>query len=336
VTKRLFDCSRSTFGGEFDLSQASCTIYRDSASSLPPENLILDGFTYERFHDCAIDWKSRVAWLNRQPKRHLGQSGNAYNGDREIKSVFRPQPWVQCYEVLRKMGYDKDAKELAVCREKTRAHSSNTSRVSKIWYGVLSISVGYGYKPERALYWSMLFFSVGWLTFATAANMGFMSPRDGSVQAYLASKPNLRLPEHYTRFNAPIYALDNYLPIIELGQDTAWEPSDNQTGERRDKYLSSEWWEEATRLALGHDWAVTGSSSSSQLNGRLTQAGAMRGGISKQPTNVLARYADFVAGGIAFAFHLGVHRAVYWTMEILGWLFVSLYIAGMSGVMKSE
>jgi hypothetical protein len=36
------------------------------------------------------------------------------------------------------------------------------------------------------------------------------------------------------------------------------------------------------------------------------------------------------------AFSWGVHRVVYWADEVLGWIFVSLFIAGMSGIMKKE
>jgi len=38
----------------------------------------------------------------------------------------------------------------------------------------------------------------------------------------------------------------------------------------------------------------------------------------------------------ALLFDLGFHRFVYWVEEFLGWVLVSLFVAGMSGVMKKE
>ncbi|MCH8858370.1 MAG: hypothetical protein IID54_02175, partial [Proteobacteria bacterium] len=74
-----------------------------------------------------------------------------------------------------------------------------------------------------------------------------------------------------------------YLPLIELGQDTAWTLSNAKTcAARQDKVC---------------------------FNGNRWQEGFFR---------------------------LGIHRVLYWTMAILGWIFVSLLIAGMSGVMKKE
>jgi hypothetical protein len=35
-------------------------------------------------------------------------------------------------------------------------------------------------------------------------------------------------------------------------------------------------------------------------------------------------------------FAQGWHRVLYWSEEFLGWVFVSLFIAGMSGIMKNE
>ncbi|MBV9062852.1 MAG: hypothetical protein JOY77_07965 [Alphaproteobacteria bacterium] len=247
--------------------------------------------------------------------------------------TFRPQPWGQAVKVLRDMGHEEDARELAVKREILRSQSAATRWHLKAWLRLLHITIGFGYKPHYALYWSAGFLLIGWIIFGAAADLGFMAPRDGSVQAYLASaardgRGSARLPEHYTRFNAPVFALDNYLPIIELGQDLSWEPSDVQTGHRRDTSAcysthgskGGSWYcdaVEAVRMALGHDWTITG--------------------VPTRSEKVKPFYEPDLATAVAmWAFRLGLHRFVYWSLELLGWLFVSLYIAGMSGLMKKE
>jgi hypothetical protein len=43
-----------------------------------------------------------------------------------------------------------------------------------------------------------------------------------------------------------------------------------------------------------------------------------------------------LAGAGTGLFRCGVHRFVYWIEIVGGWIFVSLFIAGMSGIMKKE
>ena len=149
------------------------------------------------------------------------------------------------------------------------------------------ITVGYGYRPEFALYWSLGIILASWLTFSTARNFGYMTPREAAVITYMAKQPGASLPPRTTEFNAFIYALDVYLPVIELGQDSTWKPSDHPA---------------LYALPPRND-------------------GTIIYGLSEMAV---------------WSFRSGFHRFVYWTRQILGWLFVSLYIAGMSGIMKKE
>jgi hypothetical protein len=381
--------------GNLNLTQASCRTYSDHRESWPKNGHIkLDGFTYERFHDCETGWKHRLEWLLRQPPEDTGHArlnippdrDPSISGWRQLLRVlasirllpsmilrgcaavggallaiamwfirgstprmpesFRPQPWTQAVKVLRDMGHDDDARELAMQREIVRARSTGTRWHLRLWLNLLRVTIGNGYRPQLALYWSLGFFLFSWAIFAAAANMGFMAPREGSVQVYLAQNHGAKLPEHFTRFNAIIFALDNYLPIIELGQDQAWEPTDIQTGHRRDAYLKSCWYVEAGRLAFGHDWSITGSVTANSDKKKVDAKSSKTKNAPQPKPNATCVSAprpkpndgiiDSIAAVFYSAFSLGFHRFVYWTMELLGWLFVSLYIAGMSGIMKRE
>src|SRR6185312_9599650 len=119
------------------------------------------------------------------------------------------------------------------------------------WHQFTFYTVGCGYRPEWAALWSLGFILFGWLTFATAANMGFMAPRDGSVVAYLAANPNAEIPDDYTKFNAFVFAADAYLPVIELGQDLSWEPSPEQHGGVRLLAPDGDGWTCASQLLRG-------------------------------------------------------------------------------------
>src|SRR5581483_419439 len=154
----------------------------------------------------------------------------------------------------------------------------------RLWYWFIGRTVGYGYRPELALAWSLAFWLVGVLVFAGAAEYGFIAPRDGQVLVEVLEGKEPFVPDSYPRFNAFIYAADAYLPIIELGQDEAWTLSNTKDCRMRPA-------------------------------GRCVAHGAP----------ILEQL--FAAGG---------HRVVFWALEVLGWIFVSLYIAGMSGLMKRE
>lgn len=301
--------------GRVVLEQAKCRTYSDDSSARPAQGkLVLDGFAYERFHDCT-KYDDRLAWLRLQPDDHL-------------KTSFRPQPWTQAIKVLRDMGHDDNARDLAIEREIARSASTEIGQTRRVWLWLQRYTTGFGYRPQYALVWSLAVFLTSWLVFATAANLGFMAPRDGSVVSYLAAHPGAKLPEHYTRFNAPIYAFDNYLPIIELGQDQAWEPSDVQSGYRR--VTNDGWLVEGVRLALGHDWSITSAAANESLDPVLPVK-PVAVATSGDPG-----LFDGLADGEAWLFRHGFHRFVYWAAEILGWIFVSLYIAGMSGIMKED
>jgi hypothetical protein len=300
--------------GRLVLDHTTCRTFSDDRDSWPNAGgLVLDGFAYERFQNCSTDSAVRREWLELQSEEHL-------------KKTFRPQPWTQAIKVLRDMGHEEDARDLAIARELTRLTSDGTKGLQKLWLRLQRRTTGFGYRPRYALYWSFLFFALGWLTFATAANLGYMAPRDGNVVTYLAAHPGAKLPEHFTRFNAPIYALDNYLPIIELGQDQAWEPSDVQSGYRR--ATDDPWYKEMVRLLLGHDWSVTSTAAAEGPDPVFS--------VKKPLVHPPGGFLAWMAGGEATLFHYGVHRFVYWALEFLGWIFVSLYIAGMSGVMKDD
>jgi hypothetical protein len=265
--------------GRLLLSQTRCRTYRDDPQSWPaPGKLVLDGFTYDRFDDCATDWKIRRAWLERQDKDHLNGS-------------FRPQPWTHAIDVLRTMGHESDAKELAICREIARSRSQSTKAFLKFWYFLLWLFVGYGYRPWRAVWWSAAFIAIAWWVFASAASLGYMAPRDGNVRVtpeWNVAKPGTqKLPWTYPPFNGLVYALDDYLPVIEFGQDEAWEPSTKKT------------------IVVIHS----------------------------APDMLGLRYLPTAP---EWLFTSGWHRVLYWIEEFLGWVFVSLFIAGMSGLMKKE
>jgi hypothetical protein len=308
--------------GRLILEQTKCRTYSDDESAWPePGKLLLDGFAFERFHNCATSWETRAKWLHLQPDDHKGRD-------------FRPQPWIQAAKVLRDMGHERDARELSVERERVRAKSDRIKRKNSnsrwlrrtgplldLWNWILRATIGYGYMPWRVLYWSAGIVAFGWLVFAAGGDLGYMSPRDGVVQTYLASHPEAQLPDTYIRFNAFVYALDAFLPIIELDESQGWEPDDEQHGFVRPLAADEGLITCTKRLMTGQN-----------MEWRRTAPSNARSCGYAADTGVLAT----LSSGTAWLFRHGAHRAVDWLLELLGWALISLFIAGMSGIMKKE
>jgi hypothetical protein len=78
-------------------------------------------------------------------------------------------------------------------------------------------------KPIRILFLILALWISGSLVFWRAAYFGAMVPTNKDAVAELkASRP---LPPGYPTFHPFVYTLENVLPVVRLGQDDKWAPS---------------------------------------------------------------------------------------------------------------
>lgn len=166
-----------------DLRYSSVGLIRDDPSSWP-EALRLDGMTYRRFSSTGKH-SERVGLLSRDP-----------NG-------FRPQPYGQLAAVLREEGHDDEARTVMLAYERHRRDGLRP--MGAFWGYLQDWTIGYGYRPWRALLWLLVFLSFGTGLFA------HFRPR--------AAEPN-KAPE----FNSLVYSADVMLPGIDFGQQSAFLP----------------------------------------------------------------------------------------------------------------
>lgn len=197
------------------------------------ERLVLDGFVYGRFDQAApIGAPFRLSWLRSQEPTHLRRD-------------FRPQPWRQLIDVLRRMGRRDLANEVAMERE---AHLRRVgvvgAGVPRLWrwlprmgHRMFGAVLGYGYRPLRlgaaAL---VLWLGCGALYWAAAENGAiaptnlalFNDPRLASCRAGNASGDAVNwtrcpdLPPEYAAFQPFAYSLDLLLPFGNLQQRQQW------------------------------------------------------------------------------------------------------------------
>ncbi|MDD9799248.1 MAG: hypothetical protein OXU29_02105 [Gammaproteobacteria bacterium] len=194
-------------------------------------DLDIDGFRYQRLNAVQERTKDRLAWV-----------GSMSQGDE-----FRPQPYEQLMKVYREMGHMNWARRVGFELERKRHKVMGPLRKVRHWF--LRLTIGYGYKPFRTLWWFPFAIVVGLLIFSgvlcpqkwTSAYV-FMStlgngiteqsecerwrmiPSD--VEALLS--PDWRdgkiAPEGYPKFIPFFYAIEVALPVLALGQTGNWQP----------------------------------------------------------------------------------------------------------------
>jgi len=108
--------------------------------------------------------------------------------------------------------------EMEELRRNTEAHSP----FSRLWSLFLKGSIGYGYRPGRAIWLIILLSALGWFVYDRSFHAGTMVPTE--KDAYQGFKVGGRVPEHYPTFSPLIYSLENFLPLVKLGQGDKWQP----------------------------------------------------------------------------------------------------------------
>jgi hypothetical protein len=220
-----------------------------------PDDLELDGFTYDRISASNIRTKDRLRWLAK---------GSFADGP------FSPQPHTQLGKVLRDMGHLAEARKILFERQKQQSITTLWDGYRK-WDGtylfplekplkdvqflarllldlILRWLVGYGYDPKRAAIALILLLSLTifvadktWTEGAFVPNSDVIlvsqSWQDAMARDCIPITPNcIQNPAQlwsnspnagmdWESFNQYGYAADLVIPILNLGQTDAWSPS---------------------------------------------------------------------------------------------------------------
>jgi len=195
--------------GKIDLSSAQVVGPLVDNLASWPTTLNLRDFSYRSLGGDDTDPSQRLEWLGRS-------------------EPFSPDVYTQLAEVYRRSGEEGHAREVAIERERERTKQPDLSPWVRAWRRFFGCTVAYGYKPWRALVGLILSFFFGWFWFALppAQNVMVHAPH------------NIKGPKHatdchkdYPCFSPPVYTLDTLLPIVDLHQESNWEPaSERQWG----------------------------------------------------------------------------------------------------------
>lgn len=199
--------------GKIDLKSAYCGTLNDDPESWPKLDaagnglVTLNGFRYERIVGGATDCPSRLNWLRLQRPHYL-------EGE-----TFAPQPWEQLIHVLREMGHNRDANQVALEKQAALAKAKRVGNrrpkeefwisyrrggwphsircfidkwlwnyfhnfLSRFAHYCYRILAGFGYRPSRILFWMLGVWLMGAWYFDKAAAEGIMAPTDSIVFAH--------------------------------------------------------------------------------------------------------------------------------------------------------
>jgi hypothetical protein len=200
--------------------------------------LRLDGFVYERLmttgqQNAGTLARVGVAWLERQ-----------FPGAQPCADDFFPQPYEQLAKTLRAMGHEEDARQVAIAKRDFQRRCGVQSWLARAWAYVFGFTFRYGYSAGRALITLALYWAIG------AGVVAWVHDERGSVLVKSASgveivrsfrdfdpawRPDAATgPPHDWPLRAfaelpcdgitvELYALDLFLPLIDLGQASKCE-----------------------------------------------------------------------------------------------------------------
>jgi len=198
--------------------------FRDDANIYKDQNrndivLDIDGFRYHRLNALKERVKDRLKWVGLMSK---GED-------------FYPQPYEQLMQVYRATGHTNWARDVGFALEEKRQEVME-SWWWRGWYRILRHTIGYGYKPFRAItHWFIPLILAGLVLFSgmlpcpDSQRAGSwlchcMAPSDAEVLLSDDWKIHGKLPKDYPGFNPVYYAVEAALPVLPLDQTENWHP----------------------------------------------------------------------------------------------------------------
>jgi hypothetical protein len=201
-------------------------IYGDEKNLESAGHLELDGFTYGRFHiDCAENADRWINWLQEQPREQ-----------------FAPQPYEQLSSVLRRMGYESNARRVMIAKNRDRARSTRFLGQGWWWYNFFGRFIGYGYAPWRAFALSIVMILIGYALFKAGSNGVILPTKENGYERSATASANgdahnpRAISKQYPVFSPFIYSVESFTPLLKLDQSANWAPDANQPAGRLLRY----------------------------------------------------------------------------------------------------
>ena len=188
---------KSTPEGTIDLTSANVSTLSDSSTSWPTNaSIYIDGFKYERL-DSSLDGSNRLRWLV------------------NATAKYTPQPYEQLASYYVANGNLDEARRIRLVS--IRRSYKTRAPLTRIWGSLQDWTLGFGYRPLRAVIIFFAFWLGGGIWFAKGVGP---CVRFGTHWANLCPDSLTGHPS----WNPFLYSFDLLVPVINLGFKTAWDP----------------------------------------------------------------------------------------------------------------
>ena len=176
--------------------------------------LRLDGFTYNRIceePESAVE--KRLAWIG-SPSKPVRKN---------TRRGFTTQPYEQLAAIYRKSGQDTEARKVAIARRRDLRRYGDHTPGRKVGNWLLDISIGYGYRTWRVVAALAVLYAITSVIFLIAQhNTQLIVP----TMQHLNPVPTaIHCTSNYPCFYPAAYAIDTFIPIINVHQATYWGPN---------------------------------------------------------------------------------------------------------------
>jgi len=234
-----------------DLTAARVEVLVDDAAAYRRfGGLSLQGFTYQSFAGPSpTDAPTRLEHFIRRQSESLRAN---------------PQPYERLAAVLRRAGHRRDAEDVLIAYRQAERKARPRRRRALSW--LHDKLLGYGYRWKRPLWWSIGFVLVSAMFFQGAYHreqiVAFNRLGHIGEGPYFDDVPGGDAPpdkpmvidhrnsEWYPSFKAFIFAVDVYVPLVDLEQTKYWQPIANRSGWSR----FATW---LMRISIGLGWMFT-------------------------------------------------------------------------------
>ena len=240
-----FVCKECGFNakGNIDLSSAKAAAVNDDKNSWERFEFILDGFTYENFYgNSPRGPKFRLKWLDNRPD-HV---------------AFSPLPYEQAAKALRAMGKDIDAWDIEREKQRLERAERNDKNDFQIpiwqrWWGwTIDALTDFVYHPWKTVWLAFFIVCASTFLFNYAVHRNQIIPHQPviltSAKYQEARKKHppmeaarIAFPDETPEFTPLVFALDVFIPLSVLYQESFWAPASNK---------NDDWWKSSILLVL--------------------------------------------------------------------------------------
>ena len=216
--KQIVDVNQSLW----DLRNASVGSVDDDEESWPqPGRFFIDGFTYQGFGSVSVeppeessavplDFKSRKQWV----ELDLSRPPHAY---RQLASVYS-----RIGDTAKSRAALFALEDSLHCNGIEEEDSIFLRFIRRAWKLLLKVTIGYGYRLERAGWWLGLFLLVGFVVSYVGYSSHLIVPSDKDAYAFFAQPQHWYPPKSYPVFHASMFSVENGIPAINLSISEHW------------------------------------------------------------------------------------------------------------------